>query len=74
MGCIRGPDLPQCWRTWLEKRGGHRGIGLTGDLGLRLLGAMILSEDGRHKGREDSNEPTPTQNKHGKDSRAGNQL
>ena len=44
-------------------------MGLTGDLGLRLLGAMILSEDGRHKDREYRNEPTPAQEKHGKDSR-----
>jgi hypothetical protein len=44
-------------------------MGLTVDLGLRLLGGMILSEDGRHKDREYSNEPTPAQDKHGKDSR-----
>ena len=44
-------------------------MGLTGDLGLRLLRATILSEDGRHKDREDSNESTTAQNKHGKDSR-----
>jgi len=72
MGCIRRRDLPQYWRMWLakkKKRGRHRGMGLTGDLGLRLLRATILSEDGRHKDGEDSNEPTPAQNKHGKDSR-----
>ena len=44
-------------------------MGLTGDLGLRLLGAMVLCEDGRHEDREDRNEPTPAQNKHGKSSR-----
>jgi hypothetical protein len=42
---------------------------LTGDLGLRLLGAMILGEDGRHKDREYSDEPSPVQDKHGKDPR-----
>lgn len=44
-------------------------MGLTGDLGLRLLRIMVLSEDGRHKDRNGSNEPTPAQNKHGRDSR-----
>ena len=44
-------------------------MGLTSDLGLRLLGAMVLSEDGCHKDREDRNESTPAQNKHGKGSK-----
>lgn len=44
-------------------------MGLTGDLGLSLFGATIQSDDGGHKDRAYSNEPTPAQDKHGKDSR-----
>jgi len=45
----------------------RKGIGQTSDLGFRLLGTMILSEDGRNNDSEGSEELACAQNEHGKD-------
>ena len=45
-----------------------KGIGQTSDLGLRLLGTVVLSEDGRNNDSEGSEELACAQNEHDKDS------
>lgn len=53
-------------------KGGYNRMIHTSDLGLRLFGAMILSEGRRYKGREGSNDSTLAQNEHGEDSGESN--
>jgi hypothetical protein len=45
---------------------GRKGIGQTGDLGLRLLRTMILSVDGRNNDSEGSEELACVKNEHDK--------
>ena len=46
----------------------YKGIGQTSDLGLRLLGTVVLSEDGRNNDSEGSEELACAENEHDKDS------